>query len=318
MLSLFMTLRSKKHFEDVIQRHSMELLYNTVFTDVYRGSNKVLKRYRNKAQKSIYMNERTHMQRVAKSNILMARIIDYNDEEMYILMQDVGVDGVDLINSLKMRQRTWTLFYQQMYNTLNTIHKLGFVHRDIKPENVAFKDGRWALIDWAFAGPKVTPKDIRVVGTFPYVAPFMGNTNVMYTFLSYNDNSSVKVSNDRFAFALTTLSLATNIHEIRSSDEVCLNVWSIHQILASDPDSALGVCAMIVLSAVDINYKEIVWSNHKCHFRSPIAPQDAILTETMISGNINVSWDKLGSIIGKQIGDVTDDVQVENKYEESY
>jgi hypothetical protein len=308
--------RPKVSAGKLIKTHSLSMLYETTHADVYKGSGLVLKKYRGERSRSVYTNERTHMEIIDPRMASTPELIEFNDKEMFLLMKDVGTDGIDLINSYEMGRDTWTLFYKQVYKALNGLHSLGFVHRDIKPENTAFKNGKWHIIDLAFAESQKTPLDNKVKGTFPYCAPMMGNEQLLGVFLDNNAKTTVKVANDYFAFALSVLTTGTDLEESRTLAHVSLDMGAV-QRLATGSDEVVTTCAMIVLSCVDIRYQTMVWAGGRCTFRNLIT--DTILTEKMVERDISVSWAHLGSIIEKQIGCVnngTCDVQAENKHEE--
>jgi len=307
--------RTSKCINDLIKKYSMKLIYKTLYTNIYKGSGVVLKKYRTFKTKGIYMNERIQMERMHSTQMSTPRLIEYDDGEMYLLMQDLGTDGIELINEQAMEETTWKLFYQQVYKDLNIMHDFGYVHRDLKPENVVFKNGRWCIIDFAFAEAKESPLADRVFGTLPYCAPFLGNTKMLGVFLRFHDRSFIKVANDYFAFALTTLSMAVDINDNRSGKLVVVNLKRIQEIAVGQPNTVVGTCAMIVLSVVDINYEFMIWSNFSCTFSTCIKTEDVVITDDLVVRNMKKLWETLGTIIEKQIGPYNDNVQIENKCE---
>lgn len=318
MMVLF-KFQSKVKTCNLIKTHSMSLIYKTTHTDVYKGSGVVLKKYREKTARDIYINERDNMGIIDPVRTSTPELIDFNDSEMFLLMKDVGTDGIDLMNSYQMGRSTWELFYMQLYKALNELHAQGIVHRDLKPENTTFKNGKWHLIDLAFAENKEKPVNAKLVGTYPYTAPMTGNAQILHLFLKHNDRSKVKLANDYFAFALSVITMAVDIREVRTSKLVSINIEPIHILATGDCPFApevLSACAMIVLACTDIGYKTITWAGGSCTFSEPI--DTTIVTEEMVERNISFSWARLGSIIEKQIGCGNDsNVQTENKHEES-
>ena len=83
-------------------KYSMKLIYKTLYTNIYKGSGVVLKKYRTFKTKGIYMNERIQMERMHSTQMSTPRLIEYDDGEMYLLMQDLGTDGIELINEQAM------------------------------------------------------------------------------------------------------------------------------------------------------------------------------------------------------------------------
>ena len=53
----------------------------------------------------------------------------------------------------------------QIFDALLLLHKIGFCHWDIKLDNICYKDGRYFLIDFAFA-QRIHPESYKKIGEF--------------------------------------------------------------------------------------------------------------------------------------------------------
>ena len=287
-------------YHALIEKHSMSLLYNTKHANVYNGDGLILKVFNNTVSTSMYRNEKRFLLHINESKITNTpQLLDFGDASRFLLMTNTGIDGIDLINDGKMEQCVWDVFVTQIYPTLNDLHASGLVHRDLKPENVTFKDGVWSIIDMGFMELIDSPTTIRVIGTYPYCCPMLGNKWSMNTFLEYNDKSLLKKANDYYGFAVTVLSLKNVMIEHRSGKYVTVDLLSLQRLVVTSEDKVLVTCAKLILAFMDINYEFMTWFvTGKCIFTRSIKEENRVSLD--VNRNIEECWGELGRIINEK------------------
>lgn len=286
---------------------------------MYQGRGLVLKYYRSKSSRAMYLNEKDSLTSMASCKISnVPTVLEYGDKETFILMTYVGVDGIDLINEGKMNNRIWTNFVTQIYPIINEMHVCGFVHRDLKPENVTFLNGTWSIVDFGFMESDTIPIVKHVFGTYPYCSPFLGNQWCMDMFLKYHPLTFMKKANDYFGFAMTVLSLRNLVNDFRSDHSVTVDLLQVHKIVVSSNDRVLVSCAKLILAFTEINFQHMTWfKGGRCVFSKPFTKEARIVFN--VSRNIEECWADVGtSIIEKRkILRNKTNVQFEHKHEES-
>jgi len=99
-----------------------------------------------------------------------------SDEASYLLMEYAkGGDLLDYINSQgAMPEKKARRIFKQLLQSLQFLHRAGYVHRDVKPENIFMTEGLKSikLGDFGFATRWRPDHTLDAcVGTFPYTAP---------------------------------------------------------------------------------------------------------------------------------------------------
>lgn len=244
-------------------------------------------------------------------------ILYFNDLEKFILMEYKGLDGVELYNAGKYKEEYWFEFIDQVAFLVDTINKKGLSHRDIKPENVVFSEetGKWSLIDFAFmekSDAEIDKKNFK--GTFPYTPPFCGNYNMMMVFNEYNPPNCALKAVDYFAFAMSALSMA-GIQHVSATMSVRVDLRPIYDIYKNPKTKLIKAIVDIVVSCLDINYSEMVWTskNRYCMFNKPYV----LDVEEPVERNVFKCWDRLMTlIIENQKPNLKEDVQDKDRCEQ--
>jgi serine/threonine protein kinase len=99
-----------------------------------------------------------------------------SDEASYLLMEYAkGGDLLDYINTQgPIPEKKARRIFKQLLQSLQFLHRAGYVHRDVKPENIFMSEGlkNIKLGDFGFATRWRPDRPLDAcVGTFPYTAP---------------------------------------------------------------------------------------------------------------------------------------------------
>uniref|UniRef100_A0A673VQG7 Ttk protein kinase n=1 Tax=Salmo trutta TaxID=8032 RepID=A0A673VQG7_SALTR len=125
-----------------------------------------------------YKNEREHLNRLQQYSDQIIKLYDYEITNSYIYML-MECGNLDLSTWLRNRKTVnpleRKLYWKNMLEAVQTIHKHGIVHSDLKPANFVIVNASLKLIDFGIANriqPDVTSimKDSQV-GTLNYMPP---------------------------------------------------------------------------------------------------------------------------------------------------
>lgn len=302
------------HVKSVIDQHSMKMLYKTKYAVVYHNDEKVLKHFNSKANREMYYHEKQALKTIGTMEITnVPKMLEFCDENTYILMTYNGTDGMDLCNTGKMTDEIWEKFVFQIYPVINEIHARGYVHRDIKPENVTYLNGVWSIIDLGFMEKDSIPL-IGMFGTYPYCSPILGNKWAWNMFVDNNDPSMAKKANDYYGFAMTVLSLKDRMAETVHESFITVDLLKLQRMVITCLNELLVSCAYFVLSLTNLNYEHMTWfTNGKCIFSKR---RTSLITD--INRNVTQNWKRISDIISKKQNSIKNaDVQIAHKYAES-
>jgi serine/threonine protein kinase len=305
----------------IVNKHKLQLSFKTNVSDVYVGEDVILKKFKPIAARGMYTVE-CHYLVVLKDTPALTHhipnLLDRNDKEMYFVLDNRGLDGTELINANKFTKECWWDYVIQLSAVVNAIVGAGFVHRDIKPENAVYDTETrvWTVIDFAFMEPKCDSNVTRVRGTFPYVAPFLGDDCMMQMFLTHNKKKQLKPCNDYFAFALSALSLmgVANYEQNIQPKVVYMDLEPFYKLWEC-PKTAPIVKALtkIVLSCLNTGYASLHWTivagRMVCGFTGPRVSYD-------IERDVVKCWNELIDIIENHKRK-TEHVPPKGKYKQS-
>lgn len=315
-----------------IYKYKLKRLFKNQFSDVYIDKSKkyILKQFKSSTSSGecafMYNNEKfflnmfKDMEKVKKH---VPKIIDFDDNERFILMESKGDDGIILINNNEYNKEIFEEFLKQIPSVLEQFFKAGYAHRDIKPENMVYdkKTNTWSIIDFAFMEPlKLDDKTkLPFRGTYPYSAPFLGNRQLYNKFLENNKLEDIKMCADVYSFAISAFSLEGNEHFSKHCDYyVELSLRPVYETIVNPYASQVKkALASIILACVDTQFTTITWNYHApkgrhCslnnHWKSKM------IENIPIEKNVIKCWENFLSIIsGKQnVKTDTAHVQTEN------
>ena len=137
---------------------------------------KILDKEKLKTQtKSSSFNEIEIISKLKHQNIINVEKILEDDNNYYIIMEycEKGELFEYIVNKEKLDEEESSIFFYQLINGVEYIHKQGFVHRDLKPENLLLtKDYKLKIIDFGlchdFDGTKLLKTKC---GSPSYAAP---------------------------------------------------------------------------------------------------------------------------------------------------
>lgn len=228
----------------------------------------------------------------------------------FILLENRGIDGIELSNNMLMTFDGWKRFLVDISYALKILHKNNITHCDIKPENVTFDNKKklWSLIDFGFAGRQ--EKTNKFVGTIPYCSPHTFHPVIQARTSVTSTKHNLKFVGDIYSFAMSALVMFGYTHS-REGRFVRFDITHIIGIYNGTPKcfveeyipknainnewtrKVLKILAAIILTQVDTTCRIAQWDSKllSCSF---------IGHNTMschVKYNIHEYWDEFNTII---------------------
>lgn len=233
--------------------------------------------------------------------------------EKFILMENRGVDGIELTNKRLVTFDIWKKLLVDISYTLNILHSNDIIHCNIKSENVIFDKqmNRWSLIDFGVVGKY--DGFYRFVGSLQYCSPHVVDNNINDRSMKASLKHKMKNTRDIYSFAITALIMfgydyhfgiiyfklnVKHLIEIYNGNIECI-MSSTYLLKNATNDkwtrNVLRVLSAIVLTQTDIRCEFIRWDrmNNTCEF----VGQNNMQCD--VKYNIHDYWDELNTIIKK-------------------